>query len=44
MADSIRYIDWLNKAKAELESAEILMAHDGSYAEMISRVLNESLQ
>jgi len=32
MADSMRYLDWFDKAKAELESAEILMMHDGSYA------------
>jgi HEPN domain-containing protein len=25
-------MDWFNKAKAELESAEILMAHDGNCA------------
>jgi len=32
MADSMRYRDWFNKAKAEFESAEILMAHDGNCA------------
>jgi len=31
MADSMRYADWFNKAKTELESAEILMAHGGNY-------------
>ncbi|MCL2460937.1 MAG: hypothetical protein FWF19_06280 [Euryarchaeota archaeon] len=32
MTDSMRYADWFNKAESELESAEILMAHDGNHA------------
>jgi HEPN domain-containing protein len=32
MVDSMRYADWFHKAKADLESAEILMEHNGDYA------------
>jgi len=32
MADSIRYKDWYEKAKKDLQSSQILFKHDGDYA------------
>ena len=43
MADSMRYADWFHKAKSELESAEILMAHGGDYA-VIAFLCQQSIE
>lgn len=43
MADSKRYNDWFDKSKAEYESAEILMEHNGDNA-IISFLCQQAIE